>query len=89
MPTLPDTDLTGPIPKHGEILQRTIDELVEAKRRASDMAKAFGDAIAAVAEQAQIKPSALRRYVCALAGDKVDDVERETDDLAALLEHDA
>lgn len=82
-----DTDLAGPIPKHGEVPQATIEELVAARVMASDYAKAFADAVKAQAERYKIKPGALRRYVCALAGDKVEDVERETDDLAALLDH--
>lgn len=69
----------------GQVPDRVIEELRSACHQAMDYAGAFSDACKAQAEKYQIKPGALKRYIKALEGDKLDDVEKETDDLAALI----
>lgn len=69
----------------GQVPQPVIDELREACRRASDFSASFGEACNAQAEKYKIKPKALRRYVVALEGDKLRDVEKEAEDLQALI----
>lgn len=91
MPTLPETPGTqaaldpafAVVP--GQVPQPVIDELREACRIASDYSAAFGDACTAQAEKYKIKPKALRLYIVALEGDKLDDVEAEAEDLQALI----
>lgn len=69
----------------GEIPLRVIEELRSACHTAVDYAGAFSDACKAQAEKYKIKPGALKRYIKALEGDKLEDVEQETDDLATLI----
>jgi hypothetical protein len=69
----------------GEIPERVIEELRAACHTAVDYAGAFSDACKAQAEKYKIKPKALRRFIAALEADKVDDVDKETDDLATLI----
>jgi hypothetical protein len=69
----------------GAIPDRVIEELRACCHQAADFAGAFADACKAQAEKYQIKPGALKRYIKALEGDKLEDVEAETDDLAALI----
>lgn len=69
----------------GEIPERVIVELRAACHTAANYSAAFTDACKHQAEKYKIKPGALKRYVKALEGDKLDDVEAETDDLAALI----
>lgn len=69
----------------GEIPERVIDELRECCHQAMDYAGAFSDACKAQAEKYKIKPGALKRFIKALEGDKLADVEDETDDLATLI----
>ncbi len=69
----------------GQIPERVIEELREACHQAADYSGAFADACKAQAEKYKIKPGALKRYIKALEGDKLEDVEAETDDLAALI----
>jgi len=75
-----------PSPPPGEIPARTIDELRICYREAKDYAGAFRDAIKAQAERAKIKPAALRRYIAALEGDKIDEAAKEAEDLERLIE---
>lgn len=70
----------------GEIPERVILELRRACSIAADYAGAFTDACNEQAEKHGIKPGALKRYIKALEGDKLDDCEKEADDLIALIE---
>ena len=71
----------------GQIPERVIEELRAACHQAVDFAGAFSDACKAQAEKYKIKPGALKRYIKALEGDKLEDVEAETDDLQNLIAH--
>ena len=77
-----DPDMTA---APGQVPDRVIEELRTACRTATDYGQAFGEACAAQAEKYHIKPKALRRYIVALEGDKLDDVEAEAEDLQALI----
>ncbi|MCC6812259.1 MAG: hypothetical protein IT381_32860 [Deltaproteobacteria bacterium] len=83
----PEHDLAGEVPQIGpeHIPERVIDELREACRIAADHSGAFSDACKAQAEKYHVKPGALKRFVKALEGDTLNDVEEEMDDLAALI----
>lgn len=72
-------------PQPGHVPARVIDELRHGYRVASDYATAFNDAAIAQAEKYSIKPGALKRYIRAIEGDKLKDVEDEADDLQALI----
>ena len=63
----------------------TIDELVAVRHIARDHAQAYTDAIKAQAEKYGIPRSALRRYVNAIADDKIGDLGEEQEALVALL----
>jgi len=69
----------------GQIPERVIEELRAACHQAADYAGAFSDCCKAQAEKYKIKPGALKRYIKALEGDKLEDVEAETDDLQSLI----
>ncbi len=70
----------------GHIPERVILELRQACATAADYSGAFSDACKAQAEKHGIKPGALKRYIKALEGDKLDDAEQEAEDLQALIE---
>lgn len=69
----------------GNIPQRVIDELVESRRIAKDYAQGYADALKAQAEKYKLKPGALKRYVNAVEGNTLEDLDAEADDLAKLL----
>lgn len=69
----------------GTIPERVINELRVCRRTAVDYSAAFTDACKAAAEKHGLNPSALRRYVCALESDSLEEVERETADLEKLI----
>lgn len=69
----------------GEVPQRVIDELCEAKRTAQDYAQAFNDAAKAQAEKYKVNAAALKRYVGAIVGDKIETLEVENEHLERLL----
>lgn len=69
----------------GRVPESVIAELRQCCHDAMDYAGAFSDACKAQAEKYGIKPGALKRYVKALEGDKVDDAEAESEDLLALI----
>lgn len=73
----------------GTVPPATMDELRHAYRVARDFATAYGDAVKAQAEKAQIKPRALRRYIAALEDDKLDEAAKEASDLERLIEEGA
>ena len=70
----------------GTLPAATIDELRHSYRVAKDWREAFGDAIKAQSEKRGIKPAALRRYIAALEGDRLDDAREEAEDLERLIE---
>ncbi len=70
----------------GHIPERVILELRQACSVAADYAGAFTDACNAQAEKHGIKPGALKKYIKALENDKLDDAEKEAEDLQALIE---
>lgn len=70
----------------GTVPQGVVDELCRTKTIANDYAQAFGDAVKAQAEKHQVKPGALRRYISALVGDKIEEAEAEAEDLTRLIE---
>lgn len=80
---LGEFNLESPIPGH--IPERVILELRQACHTATDYAGAFSDSCKAQAEKYKIKPGALKRYIKALEGDKVEEVEAEAEDLQALI----
>ena len=69
----------------GVVPQRVIDELVRARTVAKDHAEAYSGAVTAQAEHYKIKAGALKRYVAALQADKLEELDRETDDLERLI----
>jgi hypothetical protein len=72
-------------PEPGKVPEGVIEELRRIRTEAKDHVTAFTEAIKVQAAQFGIKPSALRRYVAALADDKIALVTEETDDLERLL----
>ena len=74
----------APVPE--QLPQPVIDEPRTARRIASYHRATFGEACKAQAEKYKIKPKALRRYITALEGDKLDEAEAEAEDLQALVE---
>lgn len=85
MTDTPESFELEPPPTPGQVPERVIDELRAACRSAVDLAQAFGDACKAQAEKYGIQPTALRRYIKALEGDKVELVDQEAEDLIALI----
>lgn len=69
----------------GKVPERVIAELRSAYSIAKDYASAFGEAVKAQAEMRKIKPAALRRYIAALEGDKLDEEKAEAADLERLI----
>ena len=80
-----DFELEPSAQSEGVVPERVIDELRSARSHAVDYAQAFGDAVKAIALQYGLKPGALRRYVCALEADKLEDVDAEACDLVKLI----
>lgn len=79
-----DFSLEPPL-KPGDIPERVILELRQACAIAVDYAGAFSDACKAQAEKHGVAAGALKRYIKALEGDKIDDARKEADDLLALI----
>ncbi len=61
-------------------------ELRALCQRKIDAAESYRDAIKAVAEKANIKPTALSRYITAMVRDKAEDYEAEEERLSLLFE---
>jgi hypothetical protein len=72
-------------PEPGKVPDGVIEELRRLRTEAKDHAAAFKEATKVQAAKFRIKPSALRRYVAALADDKIVVVTEETNDLERLL----
>lgn len=90
--TQPDGTVTGyrpfelePSAPQGEIPRRIVDELIECRRIAKDYAQSYADAVKNQAEKHGIPVGALKRYVAALADDKVEEASIETEALEKLL----
>lgn len=83
-----EMDLAGEVPKVGpeHIPTNVIDELREGCRIAKDCAGAFSDACKAQAEKYKCAPGALKTYIRALEGDKLEEAERVADDLSTLID---
>lgn len=69
----------------GHVPERVILELRQACATAADYAGAFSDACKEQAEKHGIKPGALKRFIKALENDKLDDAEKEAEDLQELI----
>jgi hypothetical protein len=77
-------DLEPSLPQ-GHIPQRVVDELVNVRTIAKDYAQSYSDAVKQQAERFGIPVGALKRYVTAIADDKVQDARTEVDALERLL----
>ncbi len=73
------------MPENGRVGKNVLADLVRERNIAKDHAQAFADAVKRVAEKHRVKPVALKRYVVAIADDKVAALNKETDDLELLL----
>ena len=71
--------------KPGNVPPRVIEELRHCYREAKDYSLALSEAMKAQAEKHKIKPGALRRYIAALEGDKLDEAKAEAADLERLI----
>jgi hypothetical protein len=80
-----DVDFALEPSEPGVVPERVIAELRRAYREATDYAAAFGDAVKAQAERYAINGKALRRYIVALEGDKLDEAAAEAADLERLI----
>lgn len=74
-----------PSPAKGEIPQRVVGELINARTIAKDYAQSYADAVKAQGEKHGIPVGALKRYIAALADDKVEDAINEVTALERLL----
>lgn len=74
-----------PSPVRGEVPAAVREELVALKVAAKDAAAGFAAAIEAQAEKYGVSRPALRRYITAMAGDKLEALEAENESLAQLL----
>lgn len=70
----------------GTVPAPVIYELRRCYREAKDYAGALSDAMKAQAEKFKIKPGALKRYIAALEGDKIDEARTEAEQLERLIE---
>lgn len=66
--------------------QARIDELVSLRSDARQSAENYSEAIKNVADTADIRPAALRKYINAREADKLGDLDTEAAHLANLLE---
>lgn len=78
-------DLESP-PEPGQVPERVVQELRECRRRATDFAQAFGEAIKVQAEKYQIDAAALRKYICSLESDALEQAEKMAGDLVKLID---
>lgn len=69
----------------GRVPMNVVNELVGLKESAKAAGKDYTTAIEAQAKKFKMRKAALNRYITALAADTVDDLERETEDLAKQL----
>lgn len=73
-------------PTPGAPSEHVIAELRRCYREAKDYAGALSEALKVQSEKHKIKPAALRRYIAALEGDRLDDAREEAEDLERLIE---
>jgi hypothetical protein len=85
MSDTPDEFALEPEPKPGQVPERVITELRGCYAEAADYTAALADAIKAQAEKYKVNPKALRRYIAALEGDKLDEAAKEAEDLEKLI----
>lgn len=83
--TPPPFELESPT-MAGAIAEPVLAELRRCYREAKDYAAAYGDAVKAQAEKHQLSARALRRYIAAIEGDKMDEARAEAEDLERLIE---
>ena len=69
-----------------KIPEKTITELREAYRRATDLAEGFRESCDAVAVAHRVNKAALRRYVRGLENDELKKLDDEAEDLMALID---
>lgn len=79
-----DFALSSPTP--GKVPAGVVTELRGLRTNANIAVADFREAIKVQADKHKIKPAALRRYVNALASDKVDEVRKEAEDLESLID---
>jgi hypothetical protein len=79
-----DFNLESP-PEPGKVSAGVIEELRKLRNGANEAATDFREAITLQAEKHKVKAAALRRYVIALASDKVDGLEAEVLDIEKLI----
>jgi len=70
--------------KTTEIMKREAS-LIELCVQAKEAGKAFAEACQFAALQAETTPAVVRRYIAALAGEKANVVQNETEQLAMLF----
>ena len=70
--------------KTAEVTKRE-QNLIHLCTEAKDASKQFAEAIQYAALQAEMSPSAVRRYITALASEKANVVANETEQLAMLF----
>ena len=71
----------------GSLTPGHIEELCALRTDAKLDAQTFSEAIQAQAEKCGLSRSALRRYVCARADDRLEALDTEANDLSHLLEN--
>ena len=70
----------------GEVPSRVIEELRSLRNAQNEATATFRDAVKVQAEKHKLKPKALRRYVNALASDKVDEAKVECEQIVHLID---
>lgn len=80
------TDFALESPEPGKVPDGVIEELRRLRTSANEASTDFREAIKLQADKAGIKPAALRRFVNALASDKVDELRAEVTDIETLAE---
>lgn len=75
--------LSSPTP--GKVPAGVVEELRRLRTSANEASTELREAIKVQADKHKVKPAALRRYVNALASDKVDEARKEAEDLESLI----
>lgn len=73
------------MPVKGRVRDSVIAELARLRNVAKDESETFTEAVKEIAKKHALKPGALKRYVCAVADDKVQALAHETADVEKLL----
>jgi IS1 family transposase len=69
-----------------ETITTRLPELEAVWQRKTDAAESYADAIKHVAEAAKIEPGALKAYINAKCRDKLEKLERESEQLSLMLD---